>query len=184
MHISVHTIGNYQATPLTLCVLLIEFYNKEKLQRVLFLLFNIRNLDLKLSFENASTYLLLRWTQIIFTILKQASQWNLGLITCNYIDFHFSAQIFFHVPMPTADVASLVTVLQDPNCNESTRWEHFKSIFKAADERISAVSNGQPCHVPLSSHEPGQWLTLVKGKNAQIGREGEAGVHRTQRRWK
>lgn len=54
MNISVHTIVNYQATPLTPCVLLIEFSNKEKLQRVLFLLFNIRNLDLKLSFQNMS----------------------------------------------------------------------------------------------------------------------------------
>lgn len=60
MHISVHTIVSYQATPLTPCVLLIEFSNKEKLQQVLFLLFNIRNLDLKLSFQNMSTYLLLR----------------------------------------------------------------------------------------------------------------------------
>lgn len=157
MHISVHTIVNYQATPLTPCVLLIEFSNKEKLQRVLFLLFNIRNLDLKLSFQNVSTYLLLRETQIIFTVLKQASQWNLGLITCNYIDFHFSAQIFFHMPMPTANVASPATVLQDPNCSESRHWEHFKSIFKVADERLLAMVSHVTClWAPMNPD--GDWL--------------------------
>lgn len=102
------------------------------------------------------------WNYFHFSVLKQVSEWNLQLMTCNYIDFHFPSWVFFKVTMLKANGTWSTAALRHPNC--SRQLHHENGRWKA----LPTVRAGQPSHLPPSPQDLVQCLTLVKGEKKDM----------------
>ena len=112
-----------------------------------FPLFNIRNWDSKLSFYNIciSIYCYSGKLKLFLAVLKQVSESNLKLVTCNYIDFPCASWVFFKVTMLRANVTLSTTALQHPNCSwQCTMRTYEKGFQESRSKSPPTISFHQP----------------------------------------